>query len=483
MIGWMQKNRKYLVVTIWISTIAFVGAGFVGWGAYSFGSSGSSVAKVGEVEVPMSDLQKEYSRIFELYNQMFGGKLDKEQAKQLGIEDQALNNLLTQALFLNYAKEVGLRVGDEEVAKEVSQIESFYEDGRFSQDIYKRVLAQNNLKPSDFEESIRKSILIEKIRDIIKPRLTDLEKEAINAAFYMQNRLRVEVLDIDDFSPAIIESELKEFWEKNKENYPTAKEYEIEAILVKNSDTEVSHDEVVKYYEENRFSYRDRDDKILSFEDAKIRVENDILSSISQREALERYISLKKGEIEGTTLLLDENNLSLGEEILTVLNRTEIGESIKPVAVPNGYITFKLKSIKDREPMDFTSARELARADYIKSIKSLMLEERAKSSYKNFEGEFIGYVSRDDITKFPKLTEEQSAQFLKELFASKDSRGYVILGEKAVLYNILEQKLLLDAKSDNSQFVEQNALTLKESSIEQAFIEDLQKRYEVTTYR
>ena len=48
MITWMQKHRKWLVITIWISTIAFVGAGFVGWGAYDFNlARSSSAAKVG----------------------------------------------------------------------------------------------------------------------------------------------------------------------------------------------------------------------------------------------------------------------------------------------------------------------------------------------------------------------------------------------------------------------------------------------------
>ena len=33
MITWMQRHKRWLVITIWISTIAFVGAGFVGWGS------------------------------------------------------------------------------------------------------------------------------------------------------------------------------------------------------------------------------------------------------------------------------------------------------------------------------------------------------------------------------------------------------------------------------------------------------------------
>ena len=61
MIEWMQRHKKWLIVTIWISTIAFVGAGFVGWGSYDYGKSDSTVAIVGDKEVPLNDLQSEYS--------------------------------------------------------------------------------------------------------------------------------------------------------------------------------------------------------------------------------------------------------------------------------------------------------------------------------------------------------------------------------------------------------------------------------------
>ena len=43
MITWMQRHKKWLVITIWISTIAFVGAGFVGWGSYEYGKQGGVV--------------------------------------------------------------------------------------------------------------------------------------------------------------------------------------------------------------------------------------------------------------------------------------------------------------------------------------------------------------------------------------------------------------------------------------------------------
>ncbi|WP_100954241.1 hypothetical protein [Helicobacter pylori] len=51
MIEWMQNHRKYLVVTIWISTIAFIAAGMIGWGQYSFSLDSDSAAK-GAKDIP-----------------------------------------------------------------------------------------------------------------------------------------------------------------------------------------------------------------------------------------------------------------------------------------------------------------------------------------------------------------------------------------------------------------------------------------------
>ncbi|MCJ7766283.1 MAG: SurA N-terminal domain-containing protein, partial [Thiovulaceae bacterium] len=58
MITWMQRHRKYLVITIWISTFAFIGAGFVGWGQYSYGDKAGAVAKVGDVSISQRELQQ-----------------------------------------------------------------------------------------------------------------------------------------------------------------------------------------------------------------------------------------------------------------------------------------------------------------------------------------------------------------------------------------------------------------------------------------
>jgi peptidyl-prolyl cis-trans isomerase D len=113
MISWMQRHRKYLVITIWISTIAFIAAGSLGWGAYSGGSGKSDViAKVGSVEITNSQFQSTYSRVYDYYNQLFNGGLTKEKAKSLKLQEISLEQLINNALLLNYAKDLGMSVSD-----------------------------------------------------------------------------------------------------------------------------------------------------------------------------------------------------------------------------------------------------------------------------------------------------------------------------------------------------------------------------------
>ena len=102
MIEWMQKHKKWLIVTIWISTIAFVGAGFVGWGSYDYGKSDSAVAMVGNKEVPLKDLQNEYGSLYSQYQQMLGEQFNQEMAKQFKLEEAALQRVTQKYLLLKH---------------------------------------------------------------------------------------------------------------------------------------------------------------------------------------------------------------------------------------------------------------------------------------------------------------------------------------------------------------------------------------------
>ncbi|MGP1450266.1 MAG: peptidylprolyl isomerase [Wolinella sp.] len=479
MINWMQKHRKYLVVTIWISTIAFVGAGFVGWGAYSFSSSSSWVAKVGDTKITQTDLEQEYSRLYDFYNKIVGGSLDKEQAKSLGIEKQALESLISKTLMLNFAVDSGLRVSDDDVARAVVNMDAFHVDGNFSEEAYRKVLQDNNYKPVAFERALHDSLLLEKLSVVLTPNVTELERESLGAAFYIKDKISMKVLDSSNITPSVTDGEIEAFWTENKNSYMTDRVYDIVYALTKSNDINVTDEELQIHYDSFKNNYVGLDGRPLEFELARTRVERDYKDAQAEKSALRLYIEFKKDATpHGISYSLAESDKKLGDELLLRLAEIKAGETLKPVPSPDGYLTVKLLGIKESEPMSFESAKELAKSDLLAHKKGKILEERAKEGLKSFSGEVVGFFGRDDVAKIMLLDTEEAAEFLAQLFQSTETKGYVMLDDKAVLYEILEQKL---PKSEemikNLDFVTKNITQIKERLAESAFLDYLSKRY------
>ena len=166
MITWMQRHKRWLVITIWISTIAFVGAGFVGWGSYEYGKQGGVVAVVGDREVSVEEYNLEYSNLYEQYSKMFGAMFSKELAEQLKLKDVAYRQVLQKNLILSYADSLGLDITNEDIAKELVKYDAFIKDGKFDKDIYIKVLSQNRMTPKDFEESLKRGLLLQKVQTL-----------------------------------------------------------------------------------------------------------------------------------------------------------------------------------------------------------------------------------------------------------------------------------------------------------------------------
>ena len=205
----MQRHKKYLIITIWISTIAFVGAGFVGWGQYSYGDKAGAVAKVGNIEITMGELQKSYSRLYAQYNQVFQGNFDEEKAKTFGLQSQALNQLTNQALILNLAASYDLRISDTELLSDLIAQEEFSQNGKFNKDIYKETLSRNNLSTKEYEAEIKKQLLIQKVLKLLSVEASPSETKILNTLNNIADKIEYKVIDDTNITVTISDAELK----------------------------------------------------------------------------------------------------------------------------------------------------------------------------------------------------------------------------------------------------------------------------------
>jgi len=483
MITWMQKHRKYLVITIWISTIAFVGAGFVGWGAYNYNlNRAGAVALVGKKKITLQELNRAYTNIYNYYQEQRKGAFSREEAKKMHLEEIALEQLINETLKLNYASDLGLTTLDSEVEKALESTKAFQSGGVFNKEQYYRVLKNIQMTPKEYEESLRKEITLRKLDNILKLKSTPLEIETFGASIFMQDKLAVKIIRVNDANITINENDLKNFWEKRKKNYLTKKSYDLSIIEMPVAFIKVDENETKEFYTKNRYKYTDKDGKIESYEQAKNRVIQDIQFKKGKVFALKKYLSLKKGKIKAdkkVTVSVDDNSYPQDK-----LKLASAGDVLKPFRYKNEYIVAKVVKVNMPKPMSFEQAKSIVKQEYMENLKKELLTKSAKTNLTNFKnGTDIGYICRDDIKKVKGLNEVEAIEFLNQVFNSNKKEGFKVFENKAIVYKILEQKLLNKNKLKTySSLLEKNVVNAKATELDRKLLTVLRNRYKIERY-
>jgi peptidyl-prolyl cis-trans isomerase D len=484
MITWMQRHRKYLVITIWISTIAFIGAGFVGWGQYSYGDKAGAVAKVGEVSITSAELQKSYSNLFNQYNQLFQGKFDEKQAEQFGLQRQALRQLVNQALVLNLAQSYGLIVTDDELLNIIKSQPIFAKEGTFDKTVYAEALKQNRLTIKEYEESMRKELLIQKTLYLLTSDSKAIEEKALANALGVSDKISYKLLTPEMISLSADEAELKAFWEKHAKEFTTTPSYAISYVVQAPVTITPSAKEISDYYEMNRQMLKDAAGKILTLNEAHAMIITALNDNATEKEALRLYIDYKKGALESgvtpqkATITASSSIFTpeLTQEIMALNNQKPF---LKPRKVGNDYIIAKLEKMDPSRTKTYEEAKTDVSSLYMAEAKKAKLQELAQNSYKTFSAPATDFLTRSDSPKLAGLSTPEGSEFLTKLFASKQKQGFITLESgNVILYNVLEQKLLQDkAIADGSAVAK-----LKGSLLDQGLIKALESKYPVEIY-
>jgi len=444
MITWMQKHKKWLIVTIWISTIAFVGAGFVGWGSYDYGKSGSTIAIVGDKEIPSKDVQFEYSNLYGQYQQMLGENFNQEVAKQFNLEEIALQRVVQKYLILNYADDIGLIATDKDIASELVKVSAFNKNGKFDKNTYLSVLKQNRRTAPEFEEQLKQDIIVNKVKDLFQTQVELNEMENLSRLIYSEDKVSLNIIDNKEITIKTTNNLLKEFWEKNKENYKSETGFEIAYNKVDTIDNKTKKE--------------------------------------MKKIALKKYLNLKKQkeEFKNTTTIYSSSTLFNQEDLKTIISGKE-GTVFKPFYKDKNYFVVKIIKKILPQTLAYNDIASKVKADYITTKKAKILAQKAKTLEENFKGKNIGFISRTNVPTINGLTEIEKNEFVKNVLGATKVINTLNLGSKTLVYKITDSRL---AKYDSSKdsLVNSTISNLKASSLSSSFLAKLATEYEVKSF-
>jgi peptidyl-prolyl cis-trans isomerase D len=485
MISWMQKHNKYLVWTIWVASIAFIGAGFVGWGSYDFSSRAGSIAKVGDISISQNKLNRVYSNLYNQYNQQMQGKLDEETAKRLGLVQQAFSTVALQAKILNFAKDNGIIVSDEEVAQKLQEIPIFQDKNVFNKEIFDRFVESQRMTAQEFEESLREDLIITKALALINSNILPYEEKIISSAFGTADQLDYIVLTPEDINVSVSDDDVKAFWETQKENFKTQKAYNLQIVWTSSDETDVTEAELQSHYTTNSFNYTDEKGSQLTFEEAKDQVTKDLKIKKSKKRAQRAYIAFKKGETEATEVLtLSINDPKLSSEIWEEIAQKAAGDILKPKVVTDRYATVKVAEIIPPRTMTYEEAKPQVTALFTAQAKTNLLNTKAEEVFQHFDesnATTSEFLSLNQNVNLDPLNQQESLQFVQKLFTSTKEKGMISISDNIVIYKVREQKVLeLDA--EERAYIKATASQLKQRTFENNLLKMLDSKYPTEVY-
>lgn len=152
-------------VTGWIAwiIIGLIIVVFALWGIDSYLKSEAKVyaAMVNDVEISVPEYRAAKQQQVQRMRAMLGNQFDVALTNTPEFKTAVLDRLIEEELLVQAATDAGLSVSDGYLAARIHAIPEFQgDDGKFSQDRYQRLLAQQGMSPQQFERQVRRSLLI-----------------------------------------------------------------------------------------------------------------------------------------------------------------------------------------------------------------------------------------------------------------------------------------------------------------------------------
>ena len=253
----IQELREYsnsIFFKILLGVIAITFVLSFGVGGF-FGDRKEVIAIVNDKEILLREYREAYQNRIQAMRQQFGESADQI-AEQINLRQQVFEQLIDRYLLLSEADEMNLMTTDLELQDYIRKQPFFQKNGQFDYATYETVLSQNRIVRHEYENSLRRDILLTKKQQLIGAGLVINDSEVEQA--YRRNFEKIEV-DYMYFDPQVFidkanadESELRQYHLENPDQFKTLNQFRMEYFTLSTDDfknsVNVREREIRRYY-------------------------------------------------------------------------------------------------------------------------------------------------------------------------------------------------------------------------------------------
>ena len=253
--GWLAK------VILALITVPFA---LFGIDSY-LNDAGSNVA-VAKVNGDKISIQEYSNAIENVRNrlQSEGQKVDTAMLESAELKQSVLDGLITRRLVNAEIHNANFKISDEQLSQHILGMPEFQENGKFSEDLYQKTLAQNKFTATKFENDRRSELLTQQARDGLSVLVSIPKGVAEQTLKFAHQQRDVSVAEIKTAQfisqVKVTPEQVKAYYELHKDKFKVPEQVKLEFALLSAaglvSQMKATDAEVKQFYDENAAKFQ-----------------------------------------------------------------------------------------------------------------------------------------------------------------------------------------------------------------------------------
>ena len=255
------SNHVVLKIILGLIILSFV---LTGVGNYLIGGNNDYAAKVNGQEISRGQLEQAFNSERSRQQQMLGdqfSQLASNDGYMQQIRQQALSQLIDQALLDSYIKDLHLSISDDQVKQAIFNQQAFQTNGKFDNAKYLSLISNMGFSADQYAEALRKQLSNQQLINAVANTDFTLKGEASKLVDLVsqQREIRQATLDVNALAAkqAVTDDEISQYYQQHKTSFMAPEQFRVSYLLMDaaSMQQDASEADIQAWYDQHKADY------------------------------------------------------------------------------------------------------------------------------------------------------------------------------------------------------------------------------------
>ncbi|MDH0686443.1 SurA N-terminal domain-containing protein [Achromobacter animicus] len=259
MFEFIRSHRRWMQFILLILIVpSFFLVGIQGYD--SFMSREPELATVAGQPISRAEFDQAHRNQLDQFRQRLGAQFDPAVIDTPALREGLLNQLINQRLLANVAADNRFSVSDETLRNTIAAIPEVQDNGRFSPERYRQVLAAQGMSPTSFEAGLRRDLAIARVLEPVgeSARAPAEVVAAVESALTQARTVQLRNFSAADFRSQVTvnPADIQAWYDANKQQLQVPEQVQVQYLVLDEAaatqGVQVKDEDLASYYEQNK---------------------------------------------------------------------------------------------------------------------------------------------------------------------------------------------------------------------------------------